>query len=65
VRIFLQNAQLRFICGVLFFLIGLAGPHRLRGMALRADKLTERVGSVLSEFESGNGTPELDGVRFS
>jgi len=65
VRIFLQYAQLRFICAVLFFLIELAGPHRLQGMALRADKLTQRIGSVLSEFESGNRTRELDGVRFS
>jgi hypothetical protein len=65
VRIFLQYAQLRFICGLLFFLIALAGPHRLRGLALRADRLTQRIGSVLSEFESGNRTRELDGVRFS
>jgi len=64
-RIFLQYAQLRLICGVLFFLIGLAGPHRLHGMALRADKLAQRIGDVLREFESGARTGEMDGARSS
>jgi hypothetical protein len=64
-RIFLQYAQLRLICGVLFLLIGLAGPQRLRGMALRADKLTQRIGDVLREFECGARTGEMDGARSS
>jgi len=64
-RILLQYAQLRFICGALFLLIELAGPHRLQGMALRADKLTQRIGGILAEFESGNRAPELDGERSS
>ena len=64
-RILLQYAQLRFICVTLFLLIGLAGPHRLHGMALRADKLTQRIGGILAEFESGNRTPELDGAQSS
>jgi hypothetical protein len=53
------------ICAVLFLLIGLAGPHRLRGMALRADKLTQRIGEVLRELESGARTGEMDGARSS
>jgi hypothetical protein len=64
-RIFLQYAQLRLICAVLFLLIGLAGPHRLRGMALRADKLTQRIGDVLREFVSGAQAREMDGARSS
>jgi hypothetical protein len=64
-RIFLQYAQLRLICGVLSLLIGLAGPPRLHGMALRADKLTQRIGEVLREFESGARTGEMDGARSS
>jgi len=65
VRILLQYAQLRFICGILFLLIGLAGPHRLQGMALRADNLNQRIGTILRDFESGNRAPELDGARSS
>jgi hypothetical protein len=64
-RIFLQYAQLRLICGVLFLLIGLAGPQRLHGIALRADKLTQHIGDVLRAFESGAGTREMDGARSS
>jgi hypothetical protein len=64
-RIFLQYAKLRLICGVLFLLIGLAGPQRLHGMALRADKLTQRIGEVLRELESGARTGEMDGARSS
>ena len=64
-RIFLQYAQLRLICGILFLLIGLAGPQRMQGMALSADKLTQRIGNVLREFESGARTGEMDGVRSS
>ena len=62
-RIFLQYAQLRLICGGLFLLIGLAGPQRLHGMALRADRLTQRIGNVLGEFASGAGAREIDGAR--
>jgi hypothetical protein len=61
-RIFLQYAQLRLICGVLFLLIGLAGPHRLYGMALRANKLTQRIGDALGEFESGAREREIGGA---
>jgi len=64
-RIFLQYAQLRLICGVLFLLIGLAGPQKLHGIALYADGLTQRIGSVLGEFESGSRTREMDGAPSS
>jgi len=61
-RIFLQYAQLRLICGVLFPLIGLAGPQKLHGIALYVDSLTQRIGNVLREFESAAGTREMDGA---
>jgi hypothetical protein len=64
-RIILQYAQLRLICAVLILLIGLAGPQRLHGMAISADKLTQRIGNVLKEFESGARTREMDGARSS
>ena len=62
-RILLQYAQLTLICGALFLLIGLAGLERLHWMALRADKLTQRIGNVLREFESGARSREMDGVQ--
>src|SRR5205807_2029959 len=64
-RIALQYGQLRLICGVLFLLIGLAGPQRLHGIALYVDGLTQRIGSVLRELESGSPTREMDGAPSS
>ena len=64
-RIFLQYAQLRLICGVLFLLIGLVGPQKLHGIALYVDGLTHRIGSVLREIESGTRSREMDGARSS
>jgi hypothetical protein len=63
--IFLQYAQLRLICAFLFLLIGLAGPQRLHGMALLADRLTQRIGKVLREVESGARAREMNGARSS
>ena len=63
--ILLQYAQLRLICGALFLLIGLAGLQRLHWMALRADKLTQRISNVLREFESGARSREMDGMQSS
>ncbi len=62
VRVFLQYAQLRVICGVLFLLVGLAGPERLRGMALYTHRLTQSIGGVLREFESGARAREISGA---
>ena len=61
-RIFLQYAKLRLLCAVLFLLIGLAGPQKLHAIALYADRLTQRIGNVLREFESGVRTREMDGA---
>jgi hypothetical protein len=64
-RIILQYAQLRLICEALFLLIGLLGPQKLGGMALRANRLTHRIGSTLREIESGTRTAHMDGARSS
>lgn len=64
-KILIQYAQLRMICGVLFLLIGLAGPQRLSGMAVHTDKLTQRIGSVLRELESGTRAGEMNGAGAS
>jgi hypothetical protein len=50
-RIFVQYAQLRFICGVLFVSIELVGPERLRGLAMYAEELTEHLGHAQLEFD--------------
>ncbi len=62
VRVFLQYARLRVICGVLFLLVGLAGPQRLHGMALYTHRLTQSIGGVLREFESGARAREISGA---
>lgn len=62
VRVVLIYVQLRAICGVLFLLIGLVGPQRLRGVALYTERLMQSFGGVLREFESGTGARELSGA---
>jgi hypothetical protein len=64
-RIFFLYVRLRVICGLLFLLIGLAGPQRLRGMALYTDRLTQRIGAVRRELETGAGAREMNGARLS
>lgn len=60
--IFLQYAQLRVACVLLFVGIGLADPQRLRGMALYIDQLTQRMGNVLREFDAGARPRVLKGA---
>jgi len=61
-RIFLQYARLKLNCGVLFVLIGLLGPQRLAGTALHGDRLTQRIGEVLREFQTAAQLREPDGA---
>jgi hypothetical protein len=62
-RIFLQYAQLRAACAVLFVGIGLAGAREVRGIALYTDRLTQRIGQVAREFDAGLRTREMKGAR--
>lgn len=62
-RIFLQYAQLRAACALLFVGIGLTGAQEVRGIALYADRLTHRIGQVAREFDAGLRERELEGTR--
>lgn len=64
-RIFLQYAQLRAACALMFVGIGLAGAQEVRGIALHADRLTQRIGQVAGEFDAGLRTREMKGARTS
>lgn len=62
-RIFLQYAQLRAACALMFVGIGLAGAQEVRGIALYADQLTQRIGQVAREFDAGLRAREMKGAR--
>lgn len=62
-RIFLQYAQLRAACALLFVGIGLAGAQEVRAMALYADRLTQRIGQVAREFDAGLREREMKGAQ--
>ena len=62
-RIFLQYAQLRAACAFLFLGIGLTGAQEVRGIALYADRLTQRIGQVAREFDAGLREREMKGAR--
>lgn len=64
-RIFLQYAQLRATCALLFVGIGLAGAQEVRAMALYADRLTQRIGQVAREFDAGLRERETKGAQPS
>lgn len=64
-RILLQYAQVRAACTLLFIGIGLAGAQEVRGVALYADRLTQRIGQVAREFDAGLRAREMNGARPS
>jgi hypothetical protein len=51
-RLFLRYAELHMICGILFVSIELAGPLWLRGLALRASKLSQRIEQAQEAFNA-------------
>ena len=61
-RIFLQYAQLKAACALIFVGIGLAGAQEVRGIALYADVLTQRISQVAREFDAGLREREMKGV---
>ena len=61
-RIFLQYAQLRAACALMFVGIGLAGAQEVRGIALYADRLTQHIGQVAKEFDAGLRAREMKGA---
>jgi hypothetical protein len=50
--IFLRYIQLRLICGLLFFLVVLAGPPIVQSLALYADRLSQRFGQTQEALEA-------------
>ena len=64
-RILLHYAQLRAACALVFVGIGLAGPQRVRGVALYADRLTQSIGQVAREFDAGLRAREMKGAQPS
>lgn len=65
IRIFLQYAQLRTLCALMFIGIGLVGAQEVRGIALYADRLTQRIGQVAREFDAGLRARGVNGARLS
>ena len=61
-RIFLQYAQLRAACALMFVGIGLAGAQKVRVVAVYAAALTQRIGQVAREFDAGLRPQEMNGV---
>jgi len=61
-RILLQYVRLKLNCGILFALIHLLGPQRLAGAALHTERLTQRIGEALREFQSAAQLREPDGA---
>ena len=62
-RIFLQYAQLRAVCALMFVGIGLVGAQEVRGVALYAHELTQRIGQVAREFDAGLRVREMKDAR--
>jgi len=60
-RLFLRYVELRMICGVLVVCIELAGPLWLRGLAMHASQLSQRIEQAQDAFLAAAG--ETQGVR--
>lgn len=63
-RILFQYAQVRTACALVFVGIGLAGAQRVRGIALHADRLSQRIGRVAREFDAGLGAREIKEMQL-
>ncbi len=51
-KLVLQYAQLMLICGILLIVIQCAGPLWLRGLALYADALSQRITGAQLAFRA-------------
>jgi hypothetical protein len=57
-KLFSRYAELRMICGILVLSIELAGPLWLRGLALHASKLSQRIGQAQEAFHAAADTAQ-------
>jgi hypothetical protein len=58
-KLVLQYAQLMFICGILFVVIQSAGPLWLRGLALYADALSQRIAQAQLALRAATASGDL------
>ena len=57
-KLFFRYAELRMICGILVLSIELAGPLWLRGLALHASKLSQRIEQAQEAFHTAAETAQ-------
>ena len=58
----LLYGELMVICGMLFLAIQSAGPQRVRGLAVYADALSQRLAQAQHDFKTVTASPELHGA---
>jgi hypothetical protein len=64
-RLLLQYSELLFLCGVLFLSIQIAGPAWLRGLALEANRLCQRIADAEEAFRTAIDGREMRQMRSS
>ena len=62
VWLLLLYVRLMIVCGVLFAVIYLSGPFWLRGLAIYADSLSQRIASAQRGFVATGTTREIHGA---
>jgi hypothetical protein len=53
------------LCGMLFLAIQSAGPQRVRGLAVYADTLSQRLAQAQRDFQTVTAGPKLHGAGSS
>jgi hypothetical protein len=64
-KLVLLYAELMFLCGMLFLAIQSAGPQRVRGLAVYADTLSQRLAQAQQDFQTVTAGPKLHNARSS
>jgi hypothetical protein len=58
-KLVLLYAELMFLCGMLFLAIQSAGPQRVRGLAIYADTLSQRLVEAQHAFQTVTAGPKF------
>jgi hypothetical protein len=64
-KLVLLYAELMLLCGMLFLAIQSAGPQRVRGLAVYADTLSQRLAQAQRDFQTVTAGPKLHGAGSS
>lgn len=64
-KVVLLYAQLMFLCGALFLAIQSAGPQRVRGLAVYADTLSQRLADAQHALQTVTAGPKFHGASSS